>query len=224
MKGLWVKDLLVLKKQKLAVVLMFILAICSLAIFGRIGIVVGMSVFLMVVSMVVLSALTVDQQNHGLMYLLTLPIKKRQYVVQKYVLLLLATICSTVVMTIIAVVFAAIADWEIGFSDIFTRVYSVGVAMLSILILTMQYQIKHGPEKAQVAMSIIGAIVAIAIGGVVALVKYTSFGEDIFNRIYTYYIEHGSLLILVFFTVAGAAVVSLSCAKSIKTIESMEIQ
>lgn len=224
MKGLWIKDLLVLKKQKLAVLITLILAIFSLAFFGQKGIMIGMGIFSVTVSFIILNSLTLDQQNHGLMYLLTMPFKKKQYVTQKYLLLLFVAICSVVLMTIISTIFSIIANWNIDFLDIFTRVYGVGVAILLILIITTQYQIKNGPEKAQVAMSMIGAIVAVVVGGVIALIKYTEFGEKLFNKIYIYYIDYGSFPFLIFFTIVGAIVVSISCLKSIKTLETMEIQ
>lgn len=224
MKGLWIKDLLVLKKQKLAVLLTLILAIFSLGFFGQTGIMIGMGIFSVTISFIILNSLTLDQQNHGLMYLLTMPFKKKQYVTQKYFLLLFAAICSVAVMTIISNIFSIIANWDINFMDIFTRVYGVGVAVLLILIITTQYQIKNGPEKAQVAMSMVGAVVAVVVGGIVALVKYTKFGGELFNKLYGYYIDYGSLPFLIFFTIAGAAVVSISCLKSIKALEAMEIQ
>lgn len=224
MKGLWTKDLLALKKQKLAVILTFILAIFSLAFWGQNGIMIGMAIFSITVSFVILNSLTLDQQNHGLMYLLTMPFKKKQYVIQKYLLLLFTTICSVVLMTIITEIYSKIANWNLNFSDVFTRVYSVGVVVLLILILTTQYQIKNGPEKAQVAMSMIGAIVVVVVGGIIALVKYTEFGDKIFNHIYTYYLDHGSLPFVILFTIVGTIVVITSCIKSIKTLETMEIQ
>lgn len=224
MKGLWIKDLLVFKKQRLAVLLTLILAIFSLGFFGQKGIMIGMGIFAVTVSFIILNSLTLDQQNHGLMYLLTMPFKKKQYVTQKYLMLLFAAICSVVLMTIISNIFSIIANWNINFLDIFTRVYGVGVAVLLILIITTQYQIKNGPEKAQVTMSMIGAVVAVVVGGIVALVKYTKFGEEVFNKIYIYYIDYGSFPFLILFTIVAAIVVSISCLKSIKTLETMEIQ
>lgn len=224
MKGLWVKDLLVLKRQNLAVLITLILAIFSLVFFGQKGIVIGMAIFSVTLSFVILNSLTFDQQNHGLMYLFTMPFKKKQYVIQKYLLLLFATICSEVLMTVISGVYSEIANWNLAFSDIFIRIYGVGVAGLLILILNTQFQIKNGPEKVQVAMSMIGAIVVIVVGGIIAFVKYTEFGDEIFNRISAYYLDNGALPFLGLFTIVGAVVVIISCKKSIKTLEMMEIQ
>jgi len=73
-------------------------------------------------------------------------------------------------------------------------------------------------------MSMIGAIVVIAVGGIISLVKYTEIGETIVNRISTYYADYGWFPFLIIFTLTGAAVISASCVKSIKTLESMDIQ
>ncbi|SDS05050.1 hypothetical protein SAMN05444162_0625 [Paenibacillaceae bacterium GAS479] len=72
-------------------------------------------------------------------------------------------------------------------------------------------------------MSLIGAIVAVVVGGVIALVKYTELGDKFFNQSYTFYMDYGSIPILVLFTIVGAAVVSTSCKRSIQTLETMEI-
>lgn len=224
MKGLWVKDLLVLKRQKLAVLLTAILAICSLAFFEQNGIMIGMAIFSINLSFIILNSLTLDQQNHGLMYLLTMPFKKKQYVIQKYLLLLFATLSSVILMTIFTGIFSALANWKLNFADIFTPIYGVGVVLLAILILATQFQIKNGLEKTQVAVSMIGAAVAVSIGGIIALVKYTELGEKIFNQIYSYYLDYGSLPFLILLTITGAVMISSSCIKSIKTLETMEIQ
>jgi ABC-2 type transport system permease protein len=224
MKGLWVKDLLILRKQKLAAVLTLILAILSLAFFSQNGIMIGMAIFSVTLSFLILNSLTLDQQNHGLMYLLTLPFKKKQYVIQKYLLLLFTLGCSVILMTAISVIFAELTNWNLHFSDVFVRVYGVGLAILLVLIVTTQYQIKHGPEKAQVAMSLIGAIVAVVVGGMIALVKYTEFGDNAFKQVSAYYMDYGSIPFLVIFTLVGAVIISASCIKSIKTLETMDIQ
>jgi len=224
MKGLWVKDLLVLKRQMLAAVITFVLAIFSLAFFGQNGVMIGMAIFSVTLSFVILNSLTFDQQNHGLMYLFTMPFNKKQYVVQKYLLLLFSTICSVLLMTIITGLFSEIVNWNLDFSNTFTRIYVVGVAVLIVLIFITQYQIKYGPEKVQVAMSMIGAIVVVGAGGIIAFVKYTALGGKIYNEIYSYYTDYGSLPFLILFTIVGALAISTSCKKSIRTIETMEIQ
>lgn len=223
MKGLWVKDLIFLNKQKLAVLITFILAVFCLAVFGQVGIVIGMTIFSMTVSIITMNSLTFDQQNHGMRYLLTMPFTKKQFVIQKYTFLVLTIIGSVVLMSIASGIYTQIAKWDLGGLGSFARIYGVGIVMLLIFMITIQYQIKHGPEKAQVAMSIIGAVVAVTIGGVIALVKYTMFGKEAFDQLFTYFVQHGSSLFLIVLTVIGAIVVIVSCINSVRALEKMEV-
>ena len=91
MRGLWLQDYYLFKKQRLAVGLTWILATLCLILFGRWGIEIGMGIFAVMLSMLMLSLLSANQQNHGLKFLLTLPITKKTYISQKYTLLFIVS-------------------------------------------------------------------------------------------------------------------------------------
>ena len=57
----------------------------------------------------------------------------------------------------------------------------------------MAYQLRHGAEQAQVAMSIIGGLVALLLGGGFAAVKYTDWGLQLWLKTVTNYAEHGGI-------------------------------
>jgi len=108
MKGLWLQDYYLFKRQRLAVGLTWGLATLCLLWFGRWGIEIGMGVFAVMLSMLMLSLLSANQQNHGLKFLLTLPITRSTYIRQKY-LLLLGNVSAALIMTTTTWI---IASWQ----------------------------------------------------------------------------------------------------------------
>ena len=92
MKGLWVKDLLLLQKQ-LKTFLMFVL----IAAFNAYTIKSVPVIFIMMAFFfVTTSASTIfyDQENHGFLYLFTLPTRKKDYVIQKLLLVLVSSLVA----------------------------------------------------------------------------------------------------------------------------------
>lgn len=213
MRGLWVKDLLFLKKQVLALIITFILSGFSLAFFGTRGVLIGMAIFSITAAFLMLNSLTFDQQNHGLRFLLTMPITKKQYVAQKYCFLLLTVGISLLLMLVLSSIFAQLMQWEIRFQTILTESYLVALAVLLLLTGILHYQLKNGPEKTQAAMSMIGAVVAVVIGGLIAGIKYTAFGKKIFDHLAAYYAAHGSLLFLILLTILAGLIVGAAVRK-----------
>jgi hypothetical protein len=193
MKGLWVKDWLVLKKQRLAFGLIFLLALLCLLIFKRFGIELSMLLFALTVAFLTLSTVTFDQQNHGLAFLLTLPITKRQYVRQKFLFLLAMIASGTLLMAIISASVNALLHWQLPLQDLSFITVAIGSGTFMLLSITLQLQLQKGPEVAQVAMSLVGAIVAAGIGGIYLLIQRTHWGATVFANLLKSYQQHGAL-------------------------------
>ncbi len=73
---------------------------------------------------------------------------------------------------------------------------SIGLVIFLILGLSLAYQLRHGAEQAQVAMSITGGLVALLLGGGFAAVKYTNWGLQLWLKIVANYAEHGGIVII----------------------------
>lgn len=219
MKGLWIKDLYVIKKQAVAMVITFVLSVFCLMFFNKLGIFVGMGIFAVTNSFIMLNSLTSDQQNNGMSYLLTLPFSKKQYVIEKYSLLIFTVAVSVVLVSGVSWLFSINLNWGLNFLEILARTYLVGLAVLVVLIITTQVQLKEGPEKAQLAMSIVGASVAVIVGGLFYLVKSTDFGIKWFGEILEYYYKYGFSPFIVLFTSVSALFIGFSLKKSIKSLE-----
>ncbi|WP_390409269.1 ABC-2 transporter permease [Lacticaseibacillus jixiensis] len=193
MKGLWLKDYLLLKSQWLAALITVVLAIGALLVFRQTGIVLGMGVASLTMSLVMLATVSADQENHGLQFILTLPITAGQYVTQKFALLLAVISATTIVITALAVAYRAYAHWAIALSTVFAMGGSLALIIFLILGVTLSYQLRYGPERAQVAMSLLGGVVALLIGGSILAVRNTTWGPKLLTRVINDYTVHGGL-------------------------------
>ncbi|ETY72605.1 hypothetical protein LFAB_16800 [Lactiplantibacillus fabifermentans T30PCM01] len=199
MMGLWLHDYYLFKRQRLAVGLTWGLAVLCLIGFGSWGIEIGMTLFAIMLSMLLLSILSDNQQNHGLKFLLALPVTRTNFVRQKYELLLVNVASAVLIMTGTTWLVAGIQRWQLSLGAIFQQAYLVGLVILALLVVILPYQLKHGPEATQTFMSVVGAVVAAVIGGGYLSVQKTSWGRTIFDHILTAVQQHGltSLLLVI---------------------------
>ena len=141
MKGLLIKDFLLMKNYKK--VMLFMLTI---------GIFVGMNdisfasgYILVFVSILSMSTITYDEANHGLNTLFTLPITRSDYVKEKYLFSLIITGIGFVLVTILN------CFSKSGFVEIVT-ILSTSLLLLSI---SLPFQLKEGNEKGRIVLFVV---------------------------------------------------------------------
>ena len=149
MKGLWVKDLLLLQKQ-LKTFLMFVL----IAAFNAYTIKSVPVIFIMMAFFfVTTSASTIfyDQENHGFLYLFTLPTRKKDYVIQKLLLVLVSSLVA-VGLSFVLIFLMMQFDPELQTSGedlLYSALYSFFFGCFYGSIITPLY-LRYGTEKARV--------------------------------------------------------------------------
>ena len=141
MKGLLIKDFLLMKNYKK--VAMFMLVI---------GIFVGMNdisfasgYILVFVSILSMSTISYDEANHGLNTLFTLPISKSDYVKEKYLFSLIITGIGFVLVTILG------CFRKSGFME---TLVILSTALL-LLALSLPFQLKEGNEKGRIVLFVV---------------------------------------------------------------------
>ena len=141
MKGLLIKDFLLMKNYKK--IAMFMLVI---------GIFVGMNdvsfasgYILVFVSILSMSTITYDEANHGLNTLLTLPITRSDYVKEKYLFSLIITGIGFVFVTILG------CFRKSGFME---TLVILSTALL-LLALSLPFQLKEGNEKGRIVLFVV---------------------------------------------------------------------
>ncbi|NEZ89020.1 ABC-2 transporter permease [Weissella paramesenteroides] len=223
MSGLWLKDLLVLKRQSLALILNIIVATFVLALFKENGIFIGMMVFGITISLVTLNLLTYDQNDNGLVYIFSLPITIKEYIIQKYSIVTLMNVLGIVVMIILSLIFNQVQNWQLSFMWILTSAYLVGLVVLGIILFTLHFQLSHGPESGAVAMSALGSVNVVILGVGWAIFAETNWGRKIVLQIYQYFTDHGTGMLLIGLSLLLVVVISLAAQSSIKYLTNHDI-
>jgi len=159
MKGLLVKDLRILLHQKTTFLIIVLLGIFMGTNGGNISFSMGYMMF--VSATLTITTISYDYFEKGMSFLLTLPITKKMYVVEKYVMSVLIGLAVALIgclLNFIGGFFGALAPWN---EFAITAVMTLAAAMLMIALYIPVY-IKCGPEKSRVAILIvIGTIGAV---------------------------------------------------------------
>lgn len=141
MKGLLVKDLLVMIKSKKVILFMLFIGIVG----GINDISFATGYILMVLAILSLSTISYDEANHGLKTLFTLPISKSDYVKEKYLFSLIITGIGFVFVTILG------CFSKSGFMETFIILSTA----LLLLALSLPFQLKEGNEKGRIVLFVV---------------------------------------------------------------------
>lgn len=163
MKGLLIKDMRILLHQKTTFLIIVLLGIFMGTNGGNISYSLGYMMF--VSATLTITTISYDYFEKGMSFILTLPISKKMYVVEKYVMALIIGIAMLVVGFVLNFAggfVGALAPWD---EFTMTAVITLAAAMLMIALYIPVY-IKCGPEKSRVAILIV--IGAIAVVGYLA--------------------------------------------------------
>lgn len=153
MKGLLIKDFKLLKGQKQFYGVIALMMIVFLAINTNFSFLI--SYITLMTSVLTLSTISYDEYENGMGYLFTLPVSRREYVLEKYLFSIVTT--APVLLGISGLIFAVSGIRHIEFTK---EEYMASVAasivistvMLSIMI---PAQLKFGADKSRVAMMIV---------------------------------------------------------------------
>ena len=92
MRGLWVKDLLLLQKQLKTFLMFMLIAAFNAYTIKSVPVIFIFMTFFFVTTAA--STIFYDQENHGFLYLFTLPTRKKDYVIQKQLLILASSLVA----------------------------------------------------------------------------------------------------------------------------------
>lgn len=160
MKGLVMKDIRLLLRQKTTLVVIVALGIFMSLNGGNPSFSLG---YMMVISaMLVINTISYDYFENGMSFMFTLPVSRREYVLEKYLLAVLVELLVAVVAMAIqmaGLLLTGTADWTMFLGT------GIGCMVSAMLILAMYIPVnlKFGPEKSRIALLIlIGGIAAIS--------------------------------------------------------------
>ena len=158
MKGLLIKDLLLLKNQQRFFLLFFLMSAgMLLADFNSVFVI---NYVTMIFSLFTLSSISYDEFDNGYAFLFTLPITRNQYAAEKYVFGLVTGSFAWIVVTIFAVVMNLVRE-RAGTVELVGTAFLYLFISLLFLSIVVPVQLKFGAEKGRIVLiCIIGAIFA----------------------------------------------------------------
>lgn len=175
MKGLFVKDIELMKQQKQFFVLVVVMGvILNLAGSGSVSFAIGY--FTIVTAIFAITTISYDEFDNGLAFLMTLPVTRKQYVAEKYLLGAGLTVAAWGIEAITGVICKGVAELQgcLGEKIIGTLIY-IPLALL-MLAVSLPLVIHFGAEKGRYIAMVMWAAIIIAV--VYILIKTMGLSAD----------------------------------------------
>ena len=167
MKGLFVKDIELMKQQKQFFILVVVMGVILNLAGGSGSVSFATGYFTIVTAIFAITTISYDEFDNGLAFLMTLPVTRKQYVAEKYLLGAGLTAVAWGIATITGVICKGVAELQGCLSEtIIGSLIYIPLALL-MLAVSLPIVIHFGAEKgryiAMVMWAIIFAVVYILI-------------------------------------------------------------
>ena len=170
MKGLFVKDIELMKQQKQFFILVVVMeVILNLAGSGSVSFATGY--FTIVTAIFAITTISYDEFDNGLAFLMTLPVTRKQYVAEKYLLGAGLTAAAWGIEAITGVICKGVAELQGCLSE---KIIYIPLALL-MLSVSLPLVIHFGAEKGRYIAMVMWAII---IAVVYALIKTMGLSAD----------------------------------------------
>ena len=162
MAGLFDKDLRILLQRKQAIVMF--LAIAVILGFSTGGtFVVGYTTFCLLILAV--STISYDEFDNGFSFIMTLPITRRSYVFEKYILCSICGVVAWIFSVIVCICENQYKQVTVVTEDLLMEAAIMLPIVLFIMDIMIPVQIKYGSEKSRIVLiSVMGIVMIVGIG------------------------------------------------------------
>ena len=157
MKGLLMKDLAFVKLQAKSMIFIFIFVVIMLLQGSNFEFVIVYANIIF--TMFVVTTINYDYFENGCAFLMTLPISRKMYVSEKYVLAFLAAGCGLIADIIFMLIAHFLKEEYVFGMDNFVFALAYVLGSLIFVALMLPIELKYGPEKARIAMIVVVAII-----------------------------------------------------------------
>ena len=217
MKGLFVKDLKLIKNQKSFIVIFG--AVIIFYLFTDIAAMAAIGYATFVGTIFVISTISYDEYDNGNAFLFTLPFFRKDYVREKYLFALFAGGGSWLISTVISAACDFVRDSDIVIGDYIFASLIIAAVFFIIVSIMLPVQLKYGGNRGTIAMFL--AIFIASMIGYIAVKLLGMLDIDIlamFNAL-----QSVSLLTFSLSCLAAAAVCLFISEKiSVKIVEKKE--
>lgn len=196
MMGLLIKDFKLLKQQRNMLFIIVAIALVFVLTNNELSIVISYTTFISL--FFVTSTISYDEYNKSDLFLLTLPITRKDYAQEKYILGF--GVCTSI--WILSTLGCTIYQMYMNPQFILVDWFATTVLLLCIPLFTLAFmvptQLKYGGEKGRIAMIVVVAIAFIIGFGVVMLCQYLNIDlNEILSHISNIGIVVGAVIITI---------------------------
>lgn len=168
MSGLIEKDLrILLQRKQTLIVFVAIAVIMSLTQGG--SFIIGYMTFISVILAV--STISYDEFDNGYPFLFTLPITRKAYVAEKYIISILTIVVSWLLSLVLCFMVDAILEPTVSATEIL--IMAVIIIPLPVLLMDIMIpvQLKYGAEKSRLVIIAVIGICAIVVYGIIKILE-----------------------------------------------------
>ena len=163
MKGLFVKDIELMKQQKQSFILVIVMGVILNLAGGSGSVSFATGYFTIVTAIFAITTISYDEFDNGLAFLMTLPVTRKQYVAEKYLLGAGLTAAAWGIEAITGVICKGVAELQGCLSEkiIDTLIYiPLALLMLSV---SLPLVIHFGAEKGRYIAMVMWAIIIVVV-------------------------------------------------------------
>ena len=163
MKGLFVKDIELMKQQKQFFILVVVMGVILNLAGGSGSVSFATGYFTIVTAIFAITTISYDEFDNGLAFLMTLPVTRKQYVAEKYLLGAGLTAVAWGIATITGVICKGVAELQGCLSEtIIGSLIDIPLALL-MLAVSLPLVIHFGAEKGRYIAMVMWAIIFVVV-------------------------------------------------------------
>lgn len=218
MKGLFIKDFCLLRNQKQFFGILLVMVIMFSMLYANPSFI--LSYMVIMFSVVTITTISYDEAENGMAYIMTLPVSRKEYVREKYILTLVMVVSGF----LIASAFTAASVFlrrNIEFS--FEEWCAVGISCTLIaacsLSILLPVEFKFGAEKSRMAYM---AVFVCGFGGAVLIAKLCKLAGIDINEVLNSIFEEHLTTVIAGILIFAAVIVIISYRISVHVMTKRE--
>lgn len=179
MRGLLVKDLLILCKRKQNLIMFLFLSIFLSFVTGGYFIL-GYLPFLLI--NVAISTISYDEMDNGYSFLFSLPVSRQKYVLSKYVLMASVNIISCMLAFILACLINPYINNPMSIAEYVSAILVICPLFMLIISLLIPLHFKFSAEKLRVVYMVVYGMILLLVFGVKIIAEKMGIDAAVLNQ------------------------------------------
>ena len=153
MKGLFLKDLGLVKGQKQFFGVILIMMVLFTTAYTNFAFIIAY--ITVMVGILTLTTISYDEFENGMGYLFTLPVSRREYVAEKYLFSIMTTLPGLASVSVFSFAFSRIREIDFPVGEWVLSVVISFFLVTAVLSIVIPLQLRFGADKSRVALMIV---------------------------------------------------------------------